>query len=90
MPLSLVKKGIESSIPVLDLRDGQIARITSWTYTSYIGQIVIRNQDDLIAIGPNGDRWTNLFNTLKDPVQQNICRVKILPNGTLLKVEDNE
>lgn len=91
MSVSLAEKKVDRSISIMDMKDGQIAEIVNWIYDEYPGYIVQRFGDGLVRIGhKRGDSWPNIFINLKDKEQINKCRVKILPNGTLLKVENNE
>lgn len=67
----------DSSIPVGEMADGQIAQITNWRIASYVGDIVTRYGADLHCIGrASGNSWSDLF-----PDRDSACRVRPLREG---------
>lgn len=87
MSVELVNK-IDDSVPVIQLKDGQIAIIVKWSNPEYNGRIVQRYNNDLITLGrPLGNCWINYF---KDNISGSSSRVRILKNGELIKVMDNQ
>lgn len=68
-------------IKASDMKDGQIGIITSWSLKPYIGRIVQRSNNMLIALQkPYGD----CFNSIVD---DETCRVRILQKGEILIIE---
>jgi len=66
------------SVVVQEMRDGDIAIITEWNVSAYIGQIVQRYRDDLIILGKSYvHSWTDAF---VDAYWDN-CKVRILEDG---------
>ena len=81
----------DSSINAQDMRKGQLAVIVSWggdgKGSPCVGNIVQRYGESLVHIGkPRGDCWPNFFAR----GHQDRCRVRVIPNGRHLIVEDNE
>lgn len=74
------------SIPVSEMRDGQIAVIVKWgNIISVIDLIVQKHKKGLVSIGlETSCGWTNVSETNEEN------RVKILKNGTELIIKDNE
>jgi len=79
-------------IPAADLKDGQIAVITSWSnnfqvvWKTYIGCVVQRYKQSLVVIGENSRKgWANFFDCSSVG-----CYVQILENGTALIIENNK
>ena len=74
----------DNSIPVSELKDGQIGVITEWTNNYYIKTIIQKNQFVLIVIGGKcGDGWGKI------PTSED-CRVRILEDGTELIITNNQ
>jgi len=76
----------DNTIPVMELKDGQIAVITEWGNDNheYDGQIVQRWNDNLIQIGEDsGESWTSLPNS-------DDCRVRVLEDGETLVIKNNQ
>jgi hypothetical protein len=76
----------DNTIPVRELKDGQIAVITEWCNDNheYDGQIVQRWNDNLIHIGEgSGESWTSLPNSDE-------CRVRVLADGETLVIKNNQ
>jgi hypothetical protein len=72
--------------------DGQIAIIRKWSVPTYIGRIVQRYQDSLIALGePSGNSWPNLFKSqanCQPPLSDTSEHyVEILGAGTVIEIE---
>lgn len=85
MAVEIVRAEKDDTIPVRNLRQGQIGVIVKWVSTrqsnSYIGLCVQCFEAKLYAIGSH-DYW--------DPIpSSDDCRVRVLPNGTLLRIVNN-
>lgn len=92
MSTELVNK-VDDSIFALDLKDGQIAVTTSWSYSNYIGSLVQRYKDDLICIGlDNTHSWKNVYNMIDRNANTPwlSCKVRVLKDGELIKVINNQ
>lgn len=77
---------VVTEIPISELRDGQLAVITAWLGDKYIGEVVQRNGDGLVAIGqPTGSGWSRIFPECSRYPQ---CRVRLLVPGDKIVVED--
>ncbi len=76
----------DGTIPVSELGDGQLGKVTHWTsdIAENRGTVVQHFGDTLVPIGrPRLEAW--------HPIpQSDDCRVRVLPNGTRLEVTDNE
>ncbi len=70
-----------------DLKDGQIATIFSWSLEGdgYDGAVVMMVGDDFICLNDAGSSSLS-----RASIQRIACRVRVLPNGATLIVEDNE
>lgn len=87
MSVNLKNKNQDNSIPVHEMKDGQIGVITDWDGSTYNnGKVVQRYGLDLIQLGkPSGDSWRQvIINKIVG------CKVRILANGTELLIADNE
>jgi hypothetical protein len=55
----------KNSIPVLKMKDGQVACITKWNCGNYVGRFVIRHNKALNALDPQatvrGQCWPEVF-----------------------------
>jgi len=58
-----LKKNYGNSIPLKEMKDGQIAEIVEYPLSpSYIGDIVMRHGDDLLVVGMvEGCSWSGIF-----------------------------
>ena len=72
----------ENSIPVSELKDGQIGVITEWNNNDYIGIIIQRAGIFLFSLG-GLHRWESI------PIAK-YCRVRVLENGTELIITNNK
>jgi hypothetical protein len=81
--MKLHLKEQDNTIPVYDLKDGQIAIIISWDNPRHEGQIIQRYKDILITLGEcSGGAFTTALNN------RNLrLRVRVLEPGTLLEIE---
>ena len=85
MNIVVVSEG-NNDIHLTEMKDGQLAMITSWTYNQAIGNIVHRYGNILVRIGkPSGSAWTSIDQITRD--KNPLCRVRILPVGTTLRLE---
>lgn len=84
MPVKLESSSTKS-IYVLDMKDGQIAEIVSWSSSyKHIGRIVQRYKNNLICIGlQNESGWTDVF-FAELPKE---CRVRILEKGEKIVIQ---
>lgn len=70
-------------IPACEAREDRIYVISSWTFNNYIGTVVIRHKDTLIAIGAgDGQCWNNITRITKD------CVLRELQDGETLIVKN--
>jgi hypothetical protein len=86
--------GINTSVPVRKLRDGQMAIITKWDcMDAYAGRVVQRVGDSLITVGSNrSNSWPELFSSNSmaiDKKKDGIYMVDVLPEGAVLTVSSN-
>ncbi len=89
-----LKTSANGTVHLSEMRDGQIAVITSWDQDSHVGNVVQRFREALIRIGYGwGTSWPHAFtpgvkgfSTAAFPQ----CRVKILSDGRELIVTDNQ
>jgi hypothetical protein len=75
-----------SSSPILshDMKDGDVGVITEWSENNhYIGRIVQRFGQDMVALGMNSRKgWCGWFTM----ACQKDCRVRLLQSGDVLEV----
>ena len=70
------------NVPVGLMNDGDIAIITNCGNREYIGSIVTRYGDSLVALGqPIGKSWINYF-----PTRSSSMQVRILESGEQLTI----
>ena len=83
MKVSL-KKEIKG-IPVKEMKDGDLAVITSWKNSSnYKGSIVQRYKDCVLTIGKDhGQSWEHVFDGSRN---WNNCYVRLLEDGDELVI----
>ena len=75
----------DNSIPVSELKDGQIGVITQWSpIVECIGTIVQNNDGSLFVIGGTYQKGWNSITEKTD------CRVRVLENGTELIITNNQ
>lgn len=80
MSVKIHRESSDNSIAVRYLKRGQIAEITQWDSDSaQIGTIIQSCAGGKLEIVGEANHWP-------DPPQQDECRVRILPNGTLIEV----
>ncbi len=85
--LNLVRQQ-ESSIPVMEMKDGDIAVIVNWSTDSYkyVDRIVQRHESTLLTVGANyGKAWGPVFSDGRESLPDT-CRVRILEKGETLEV----
>ena len=84
MGLQVVKESSDDgTIPLRDLKRGQVAEVVKWnTWSCSVGEVVIRHP---LSIG--GVTFANNYSAI--PEDDDI-RVRVLANGSRLKVLDNE
>ena len=80
--VQLKEKNKDNSIPVYELKDGQIGVITQWSALKYLGVVVQIIGDRLIIIGSD-EIWGGVPKTSQ-------YRVRILPEGTELIITNNQ
>lgn len=59
-----VKGENKSTIDVGDLKEGQVAVISRWYSSVYLGRVVIRHCADLITVGECNEYWEDFLGTL--------------------------
>lgn len=87
MSVRLVENPVNKLIPVQSMKDGDIAVITCWDSSVYIGRVVQRYYNNLICVGSNSrNGWSDIFSS---PVEKpsNQCRVRLLEKGETLIIE---
>lgn len=84
--MKLVKKGDDKSVVWSEMKDGDIAIIREWGAGQHIGEIVQRYDKFLIKLGGRkSDSWGDIFSDHTTGLNS-VCRVEILPPGTLLEI----
>ena len=84
--LKLVNEN-KDSVPIAEMRDGDVAVIMEWGAPHHKGNIVQRHGKKLICLGMSeGHSWGNLLTSLKSCSGN---RVRILEAGETLIVEEN-
>ena len=72
-------------IPLGEMLDGQIGRITRW-WSGCVGAVVQRYGDALVVIGrARGEGWLGAFAGCL-PLYPNDYRIQILPPGTQIEI----
>jgi hypothetical protein len=81
-----LEKNTNDSIPLSEMKDGQIGVITKWeNCTQYIGRVVQRYGNDLIIVGmPKCYGWAFLFKA------DTGNRVRLLRNDEPLYVDNDD
>lgn len=83
-----LKSDRPSDICVDDMKDGNIAVITKWGNTDYIGRVVQRYNDSLICVGNySGKGWGDYFNPSRKSIRNEKYCVRLLEPGEELVVE---
>lgn len=86
MPVKLKDSYTPDSIPVYDMKDGQIGVITEWgCSTDEIGWVVQRCYKDIIVIGRDRGFVFRKLCTLNNAG----LRVRLLKRGELIEIQDN-
>lgn len=81
--MKIHKEESQDIIPARDMKAGEVAEIVSWGSVRYYdGVLVIRLVDHLYKID-GSDLWSNPQKLSED------CKVRLLPNGTLLEITNN-
>lgn len=81
----------DNSICVLDLPDSCIAQITQWGgHLGYSGRYVQRCGMRIVALGEANCYWVRDELSVNKINGRSNLRVKILPNGYLLEITDNQ
>jgi hypothetical protein len=84
MTVRIEEESTDNTIPAYKMCDGQIGVITDSSSNSYRGEVVQRIDKALVRLGyGRSETWNPI------PEREGF-RVRILPNGTRLVVEDNE
>lgn len=81
----------ESDVPITYMKDGDVALITKWDLGNYEGRIVQRigsgEESQLITIGGTvGEHFSFIFKKDILDSTRNNCKVKILPEGTIIRL----
>jgi hypothetical protein len=84
--MKILKEPIQE-IPVKDLKDGEIAIITEWSASEYVGRIVQRYGEHLVALGSSrGSSWPEFFNEDFSIRPLDNLKVRVLPKGTQIEL----
>jgi len=84
--IKLAEKDRPKGIWVGDMKDGDIGVIVAWMYNMYIGHVVQRYQNSLIAIGMTSDSaWHRMWLSDECALSSG-CRVRLLEKGEMLVV----
>jgi hypothetical protein len=89
MGIKLQSRDNNHIIHVTDMKDGDIAEIINWSYSSVIGVIVQRYKDVIIRIGVHSQHsWPSLFipRTSPDSGVPECCKVRLLEEGEILEI----
>ena len=70
-----------NTIPVSDMKNGQIAIIRAWPVSLYIGNVVQKNEDRIIELGSE-----NHWNIDSCMTNEKLFQVEILLPGTQLEI----
>lgn len=80
----LVNETPDDSIPVSDLMQGQVAEIVRCQNMSFVGLLVKRTATESLESLGGTLYWTHCAE------YGGGFRVRVLPNGTLIRIEENE
>lgn len=90
MGMKLVDEKVIGVVSVYDMRNGEIAIITSSDHSDEIGYIIQRFDEDLLSLGFVGGStcrtWRNVW---KMPQRNPNFKVHLLPPGTQLKITND-
>lgn len=84
MPFQLAFGAGDGTIPVRQVRQGQVAIIVAWPIEKYVGTLIQRRAGQLFVLGPQEGGRVLYVNASDE------ARVRVLPNGTTLTLTDNE
>ena len=84
MPIKRVEKIDENLTNIVKLRMGQIAQITHWHESSFVGRFILRYQDSICFIGQNNGYY-NFYKNITEEYKSK-CWVEVLEPGTLLEI----
>jgi hypothetical protein len=80
-----LENNINDSIPLNDMKDGQIGVIVKWKGDGYLGRIVQRHWNTLISVGMcSGKSWPNIFNDYSGEL-----RIRLIRKDETLCVDNN-
>lgn len=74
----------DNTIPVRELKDGQIGVITEWNGKEYRGEVIQIYGSQIITLGSGVDGG---WNTIP---QNDSCRVRVLASGETLTIKNNQ
>lgn len=82
--MAKLHKQNDVSVPVTEMKDGDLAVITEWPLKQCVGRVVQRFNDYLLTVGAtSGHGWGQYFYGAS--VNES-CRVRILQPGELIEV----
>lgn len=90
--LKIKNSHTEKVVNPLEMKKGAIGVITSWglrTRGGYVGDIVMKVHDDCLVSLTTGDKWPDVNCFMKN-AREGEYLIELLPNGTLLEVEQPE
>jgi hypothetical protein len=84
--MKVIRQKSPPEVSPADMEDGQIGIIRKWeSTTAYIGIIVQKYEDSLIALGKHsGHSWSKVQTLTKTTHPE--CLIEILPPGTVLEI----
>lgn len=86
MPVKLVSDKFTNLIHPSDMKDGQLAIIRDWSSSTVIGLVVQRVESKLVIIGEPSSRCFPDICKSAYKYSTSICKVEILPTGTMIEV----
>lgn len=86
MGVKLHKIDPPKGVPVGTMRDGDIAEIVAWPREEYLGQIVQKYHEFLVAVGMEYGHGWGKFSFATEKHQTSDFRVRILEPGEVLEI----
>lgn len=83
--MAKLHKQNDGSVPVTKMKDGDLAVITQWVNPNYVGRVVQRHRNFLIAVGENQGKGLGEFFYEGQVIDERLS-VRILQPGELIEV----